>query len=105
MRVVSLLLSATDTVIALNLQHLLVGRSHEVRAGPGGTVMRSRTPPLSAGSKQSYLWPSALSFPMASLSLQCDAPEAAALPASTSSRVGDSIPVAEIDAVMVRAVS
>ena len=32
LRVVSLLASATDTVVALGLAHLLVGRSHEARA-------------------------------------------------------------------------
>lgn len=32
MRVVSLLPSATDTLVALNLTHLLVGRSHECDA-------------------------------------------------------------------------
>ena len=31
LRVVSLLPSATDTVVALGLAHLLVGRSHEAR--------------------------------------------------------------------------
>lgn len=62
LRVLSLLPSATDTVVALKLQHLLVGRSHE-----------------------------------------CDWHELQGLPAVTSSRLGDAIPVEEIDAVMVRA--
>lgn len=35
LRVLSLLPSATDTVVALKLEHLLVGRSHEV-SGCGG---------------------------------------------------------------------
>ena len=60
LRVLSLLPSATDTVVALQLQHLLVGRSHE-----------------------------------------CDWEQLQHLPAATSSRLGDSIPVEEIDAVMV----
>lgn len=33
MRVVSLLPSATDTLVALDLANLLVGRSHEVGGG------------------------------------------------------------------------
>lgn len=96
LRVVSLLPSATDTVIALNLQHLLVGRSHEV--GPGAGCNRRWGLPAVAVPTSSP----ALSIRLHSC-LQCDAPEVQGLPTCTSSRVGDSIPVAEIDAVMVRA--
>lgn len=64
LRVLSLLPSATDTVVSLELAHLLVGRSHE-----------------------------------------CDWLGLQQLPAVTSSRLGDSLPVDEIDAVMVRSKS
>ena len=92
LRVVSLLPSATDIVISLDLQHLLVGRSHEASCATWPSP-----PSLPACCAPFVLTPALLRC------VQCDWAGLQHLPAVTSSRLGDSIPVEEIDAVMVRA--